>query len=76
MFIAKDKDGTYNAFILRPVRSTYKFFGVEHGIWTNGPFAPLWENIPYPYIQSLGIGTLSEMTWESDPIEVDIRLSK
>lgn len=74
MFIAKDKNGEFNAFIVKPIRVCNCVFDNKPTLWSTRPFPPVWRDIPDSFIQSLGIGMLSEMTWESDPVEVDLKV--
>lgn len=70
MFIARDKNGEFNAFILKPVRVFNGVFDKAPTIWSTRPFEPAWVNIPVSLINSLGIEMLSEMSWESEPVEI------
>lgn len=76
MYIARDKNGEFNAFILKPERVCNRVFDKMPTMWSTRPFEPAWSDIPMSLINSLGIAELSEMTWESEPIEVNICLEQ
>lgn len=66
MWIAKDRDGTYNAFIMKP-----RLSGWIKNKWTTSPYPTLWENIPYMFIKTL-TKEIAELRCTDDPIEVSI----
>ena len=67
MWIAKDKDGTYNAFIMKP-----RLSGWFKNKWTTSPYPTLWEDIPYIFIKTLG-KEIAEMNYADDPIDVELK---
>ena len=67
MWIARNKDGFYNAFIVKPRVSK----GIFTKSWTTMPYAPIWCNIPYVFINLLD-DRIKNMTWEDYPIEVEL----
>lgn len=66
MWIARDDDGCYNAFIVKPRRYT----GFFSNYWTTMPCKPIWKNIPYVFINLLD-DRIKNMTWEDEAIEVE-----
>ena len=67
MWIARNKDGFYNAFIVKPRRIT----GLFSNYWTTMPYEPVWYHIPYVFI-NLQDDRIKNMTWADDPIEVEL----
>ena len=67
MWIARNKDGFYNAFIVKPRRNN----GLITNYWTTSPYKAIWYHIPYEFINLLD-DRIKNMTWEDDPIEVEL----
>ena len=69
MWIARNKDGFLYAFIVKPRRIT----GLYSNYWITSPDEPVWYRIPYEFIILMD-DRIKNMTWEDDPIEVELRL--
>ena len=69
MWIARNKDGFLHAFIVKPRRIT----GLYSNYWVTSPDEPIWYRIPYEFINLMD-DRIKNMTWEDDPIEVELRL--
>ena len=69
MWIARNKDGFLHAFIVKPRRIA----GLYSNYWVTSPDEPIWYHIPYEFINLMD-DRIKNMTWEDDPIEVELRL--
>ena len=69
MWIARNKDGFLHAFIIKPRRIT----GLYSNYWSTSPDEPIWYRIPYEFINLMD-DRIKNMTWDDDPIEVELRL--
>lgn len=67
MWIARNKDGFLHAFIVKPRRIT----GLYSNYWVTSPDEPIWYYIPYEFINLMD-DRIKNMTWEDDPIEVEL----
>lgn len=72
MWIAKDDDGSYNAFIVKPRVSKGLF--KKSWTWTTMPYAPIWCNIPYVFINLLD-DRIKNMSYKDEPLEVNLYIS-
>ena len=70
MWIAKDEDGSYNAFIVKPRLSK----GIFTKSWTTMPYAPIWSHIPYVFINLLD-DRIKNMSYKDEPLEVNLYIS-
>lgn len=60
MWVARDKDGTLNLYLIKPIRD------VEEGIWHTDD----WE---YPESEFLSIYNIfPDLKWEDEPLEVGL----
>lgn len=67
MWIAKDKNGVYNAFIVKPIKN-------EFSNWSTSPYEYLWKGIPGIFINQL-VDTIPALK-DCSTIPVEIELTE